>query len=108
MSENEDRLLRAQVVVDPDLGAIQIAGERVRNISDDDWQLIPLFEIFLDDVEDFAEPVLADHRHASYRSRDHAPSRYAVSPCRDWSRPSRSSDSSTFTGVMRSISQSIP
>src|SRR5258708_34894407 len=66
MSENEDRLLRAQVVVDPDLGAIQIAGERVRDVRDDHRQLIPLFEMFLDDVEDLAEPILADHRHASY------------------------------------------
>src|SRR5438105_4437190 len=57
MSENEDRLLRAQIVVDPDLGAIQIAGKRMRNVRDDDWQLVPLFKVFLDDVEDLAEPI---------------------------------------------------
>jgi hypothetical protein len=57
----KNRLFRAQVEVDPDLRAIQIAGERVRNIRDDDRQFTPLLEMFLDVVEHLAEAILGDH-----------------------------------------------
>jgi len=66
MGKDEHRLLRAQVIVNPNLRPIQIAGKRMRNIRDDHRQLIPILEIFLDDVEHLAEAILGDHPAASY------------------------------------------
>ena len=59
-------------------------------------------------LEQHGDRLNAEFARVALNKTGHAPSRYAVSPCRDWSRPSRSSDSWTFTGVIRSISQSIP